>query len=100
MSAAFQIEQTGPGRLEVRGALSFATAAEALREGIKLIGTAPECTVGLGGVAEADSAGLAVLIEWLASARVRGAQLRYEAIPGQILAVARISEVQRLLGAE
>jgi phospholipid transport system transporter-binding protein len=95
--ASFGIERVGPERLEVRGALSFTTAADALSEGLRLIGSAPNCTIGLGGVAEADSAGLAVLIEWLASARARGAALHYEAFPAQILAVAHISDVQGFL---
>jgi phospholipid transport system transporter-binding protein len=48
-------------------------------------------------VTEADSAGLAVLVEWLATARVRGAKIRYQCIPAQILAVARISDLESLL---
>jgi ABC-type transporter Mla MlaB component len=38
-----------------------------------------------------------VLIEWIATAEARGARLRYENVPGQILAIARISDVQDLL---
>jgi len=95
--AAFAIERATPDRLEVSGALSFATAAEALRTGLGLIGSSPRCTVGLAGVTEGDSAGLAVLLEWLATARARGASIVYENVPAQILAVARISDVQDLL---
>jgi phospholipid transport system transporter-binding protein len=98
--AAVAVERTGPGRIEVSGALSFATAAEALRAGASLIGTEPQCTIGLSRVTEGDSAGLAVLLEWLAGARARGASIRYEAVPAQILAVARISDVQDLLTGE
>jgi phospholipid transport system transporter-binding protein len=94
---SFSIEPAGADRLEVKGALTFATAADALRQGQKLIGASANFTVGLAGVDEADSAGLAVLIEWLALARARGATLRYESVPPQILAVARISDVQGLL---
>jgi phospholipid transport system transporter-binding protein len=97
---AFAIERSGPERLVVSGALSFATAAEALKAGLRLIGTAPSCTICLAQVTESDSAGLAVLLEWLAAARTRGARLKYEGLPAQILAVARISDVQDLLTAE
>lgn len=95
--ASFSIEASGSGRLEVKGALTFATAAAALSQGQCLIAAASAVTVGLSGVDEADSAGLAVLIEWLALARARSATLRYESVPEQILAVARISDVQGLL---
>jgi phospholipid transport system transporter-binding protein len=98
---AFAIEQTGPGRLEVRGALSFETAAAALRSGTRLIGSAAgPCTIGLSRVTTGDSAGLAVLLEWLAVARAKGTPLRYESVPDQILAIARISDVQGLLTGE
>ena len=48
-------------------------------------------------VTSGDSAGLAVLIEWLAEARARGVRLRYVGVPAQILAVARISDIEGLL---
>jgi phospholipid transport system transporter-binding protein len=91
------IERAGPERLEVKGALTFATAADALRRGQQLLVASQACTVSLAGVDDADTAGLAVLIQWLAIARARAAVLRYEAVPAQILAVAQISDVQDLL---
>jgi ABC-type transporter Mla MlaB component len=48
-------------------------------------------------MSEADSAGLGVLVEWLATAKRRGSTIRYECIPAQILAVARISDLESLL---
>jgi phospholipid transport system transporter-binding protein len=94
---AFQIERTGPEMLEARGELSFATAAEALKAGTSLIGPEPQCTIVLAQVTEGDSAGLAVLLEWLAVARQRGVKLRYRDVPERVLAVAHISDVQGLL---
>lgn len=94
--AAFAIERIAPGRLEASGALGFETAADALKSGLKLI-DGGACTIDLGKVTESDSAGLAVLIEWLSAARARGAKLTYEKVPDQILAIARISDVDDLL---
>jgi phospholipid transport system transporter-binding protein len=54
-------------------------------------------SIDLSGVTAGDSAGLAVLVEWLSAARARGATLRYEAVPAQILAIARISDLEALL---
>lgn len=95
--AAFSIAAVAPGRLEARGAMSYNTAARALTAGLNLIPHGEPCTICLAGVTEADSAGLAVLVEWLATARKRGASVRYEGIPPQILAVARISDLEELL---
>lgn len=95
--AAFSLTSTGPGRLAARGELGFETAARALRDGTAMIAGQGEQVVDLAGITEADSAGLAVLVEWLAAARARGAGLRYENVPGQLLAIARISDLDGLL---
>jgi phospholipid transport system transporter-binding protein len=55
--------------------------------------------VDLGQVRSGDSAGLAVLLEWLASAQRSGTSLDYENIPPQMLAIARISEIDKMLTA-
>jgi phospholipid transport system transporter-binding protein len=97
---AFRIEPAGDGRLAARGELGFATAAAALEAGLGLIGPQRDWTVDLSGITAGDSAGLAVLVEWVSAARARGATLRYEAVPAQILAVARISDLDGLLLAQ
>lgn len=94
---AFSIRASNPGRLEASGPMSFDSAAVALRAGLALIPQGQPCTIDLSGVTEADSAGLGVLVEWLATARKRGGSIRYEGIPAQILAVARISDLEDLL---
>jgi len=38
-----------------------------------------------------------VLVDWLASAKARGSSLGYEGIPAQMLAIARISNLEDLL---
>ena len=49
------------------------------------------------GITQADSAGLTVLIDWLAFERRAQRRLRYLQLPAGINALARISEVQELL---
>jgi phospholipid transport system transporter-binding protein len=94
---AFRIEPAGDRRLAARGELGFATAAAALPAGLALIEPGKDWTVDLAGITTGDSAGLAVLVEWIAVARARGVTLRYEGVPEQILAVARISDLEQLL---
>lgn len=93
----FLIRAGEAGRLEASGGLSYDTAADALRAGLALIPHGKSCTVDLSRVTEADSAGLAVLVEWLATARLRGTTIRYEGIPAQIIAVARLTDLEDLL---
>jgi phospholipid transport system transporter-binding protein len=93
----FSIQRVADGRLEASGVLGYVTAGRALPAGLTLIPKGSTCTIDLSRVTEADSAGLAVLVEWLATARSRGTVIRYEGIPAQILAVARISDLESLL---
>jgi phospholipid transport system transporter-binding protein len=95
----FSIRASEAGRLEASGALSYDTAADALPAGLALIPHGQACTIDLSKVTEADSAGLAVLVEWMATAQVRGTSIRYEAIPSQIIAVARLTDLEDLLKA-
>jgi len=95
--AAFRIENAGPGRLAASGELGFATAADALSAGLGLLAPGQSWTIDLAGITSGDSAGLAVLVEWLSAARARGASLAYVAVPPQILAIARISDLEQLL---
>ena len=97
MEAAFRIEPAGEGRLAASGELGFGTAAAALPAGLALIGPGKSWTIDLAGVTAGDSAGLAVLVEWISAAAARGATLRYAGVPEQILAVARISDLENLL---
>lgn len=94
---AFHIESAGPGRLAANGELGFSTATGALSAGLELIGSGQAWTVDLAGITAGDSAGLAVLVEWLSAARERRSTVSYAAVPPQILAIARISDLEGLL---
>jgi phospholipid transport system transporter-binding protein len=93
----FTIEPAGPERLRASGELDFATAAAALEAGLALIATGPRWTVDLAGITAGDSAGVAVLVEWLSAAAARHASLSFESVPSQMLAIARISDLENLL---
>jgi phospholipid transport system transporter-binding protein len=92
----FQLLEDGPERLRARGPLTFESAGAALELGERALGGRSSCRVDLSGVSEGDSAGLAVLVEWLADAAHHGSTLVYESVPAQILAIARISGLEAL----
>jgi phospholipid transport system transporter-binding protein len=95
----FRLVATAPGRFSANGALTFATARRACELGERSFAGAAgdaveiDCT----GITASDSAGLAVLLEWLRVARRAGRTLRYIALPQGLLALARISEVDAML---
>ena len=87
-----------PSLYLVEAPLTLLTVAALRDPGLALIGAASDTlTFDLGTVPEGDSAGLALLIDWLASAHARSLKLHY-ANPGRtLLALARLSEVEPLL---
>ena len=93
----FAIETTGPDRCAASGELTFETAANALRTGTELLTRDRASVLDLSRVESGDSAGVAVLVEWLAVAQEAGQSLRFEGIPAQMLAIARISDLEDLL---
>lgn len=99
---AVEVTQPSPDRITVKGALTFETARQAYEAGMRALRGAAsqggELQVDLGGVTESDSAGLAVLIEWVAAARRNGRTVRVLNVPGGIGASARIAEVDEILG--
>ncbi len=89
----------GPERLVVRGPLTFTTAAAAWRAGQRAL---EDCTgaaieIDCSGIERADSAGLAVLVEWLAWGQRRQRQVRLLALPVTLVDIARISELEDLI---
>ena len=96
-TSLFDIRQAGPGRYALEGELSFASAAQALRKTERLFAS-PETTVfDLAGIVKADSAGLALLLEWLRRAAASGAELHYAQFPAQLLAMVRVAGVADIL---
>lgn len=93
-----RLESLGGGRFRVSGVLDASTAREVLEQSESRFAQSKEIDVDLGGVGESDSAGLALLIEWLRAARQGGRAIRFANVPAQIEALARISEVEDLLG--
>ena len=97
--AAFEIVMTSPGRFAARGALNFANARKARSEGLLALRTsgARDLEVDCSGIAHSDSAGLAVLLDWMAIMKREGRPLCFAHLPSGLLAVARISGVEEML---
>jgi len=100
-SAGFQISESSPGRVVVAGELTFGTARNARQLGVLVLegSRAERIIVDCGGVTRADSAGLAVLLDWLAWGRRRSRAVALENLPASLVTIARISEVDELLSA-
>jgi phospholipid transport system transporter-binding protein len=99
--ARVAISEPTSGRVVVTGELTFATAREARQVGLLVLESsrAQRILVDCAAVTRADSAGLAVLLDWLAWGRRRSRPLALQNLPASLIAIARISEVDGLLTA-
>ena len=81
--------------LALSGALTFATAAQALREGSRSLGA--RSRLDLAGITRADSAGLACVLALLAQASRAGQRLNVIDPPDGLRSLARVCDVESLL---
>lgn len=94
-AASLTLGADGAARLE--GALGFATVAALLPAGERAILAGEAAVIDLAGVTSTDSAGLALLVEWLSIARAASRPLSYRHVPAALRHLARLSEVEPLL---
>lgn len=86
------------GRYLVVGELSLHTVSELMERGAEIMESeARSLDLDLREVTRTDSAGLALLIEWMRAAHRRHRNIVFRNVPAQMLAIARISGVQNVL---
>jgi len=95
---AWTLQQPAPGQFQLGGALTVATATALRARALPEFAAAGKVlAVDLAGVTQVDSAGLALLIDWLAWAQAQHRSLRFGALPQPLRSLARLSEVEDLL---
>ncbi|HEY6643621.1 STAS domain-containing protein [Povalibacter sp.] len=92
-----RLDSLGNGHFRVAGVLDADTVTEILAQSSRKFAGVPSVIVDLSLVTSSDSAGLALLIEWLRLTRVAGSKIHFDNVPQQIMALARISEIDDLL---
>ncbi len=93
----FTFEDLGEGHFAVSGEMTFATAEKMLRASENLFDDHTQIDVDLTEVTDSDSAGLALLLEWVTWANHSVREIRFTGMPEKILAIARTTEVEPLL---
>lgn len=97
MTGTVTFEDSGGGHFRVEGRLGFDTVMAALDASQKLFADHQAIELDLSGVTAADSAGVALLIEWVSRARHSKCLLHFRHVPEQVMAIARISDVESML---
>jgi phospholipid transport system transporter-binding protein len=98
-AGALRLTAVAEARLALQGPLTFATARAGRELGVRALasGGTGALEIDCAGVTASDSAGLAVLLDWLRIAKGAGRSLHYAHLPEGLQALARISEVEELL---
>ncbi|MFU8836956.1 MAG: STAS domain-containing protein [Thiohalomonadaceae bacterium] len=86
------------GHLKIHGEMGFDSALALLAQTRPLLseGQGP-LIIDLGEVGRVDSAGLALLIEWMRLARQAGRELSFTRLPAQMQAIAEASDLGEVL---
>lgn len=92
------IERRDGGRFGVCGPMTFDSVSGLWSASRGLFAGGEVLQIDLSEVTHTDSAGLALLVEWLREAAQRGARLELSNLPAQLVAIAGASNLERLLG--
>lgn len=96
--AAAGVDAPDTGHLRIHGELSFASVPALQRAAAGHIERAASpLLIDLGAVQRVDSAGLALLVDWLRQGRRHGLEMRFTGMPDQLMAIARASGLDKLL---
>jgi phospholipid transport system transporter-binding protein len=85
------------GYINVCGDLTFVTVNDLLNSARTVFATIPILDIDLSKVSCSDSAGLALLIDWMRSAKQQNKNIVFHNIPAQMLAMAHASGLDELL---
>jgi phospholipid transport system transporter-binding protein len=96
MSGAWIVPR-GHSRIAIEGELDFDSVGPLLAQTRRQFVGKERLEIEMQGVRRADSAGLALLVEWLALARRHGISLRFHNPPAALMRLAEITNVAELL---
>lgn len=85
------------GRFRLSGVVGFGTAMPLLHKSQDMFKDVPDVTIDFSDVERFNSAGVALLIEWLRWARRGKRGLRFEHLPEEALALAQICDIEPFL---
>lgn len=91
-----RLERNGDGHIAVHGELDFDSVAALWEESRPLFEAQPPREIDLGGVERSNSAGVALLVEWLRLARQREQELCFVNVPAQMMSIIRVAALEDL----
>lgn len=93
------IERRDTRSYGVHGPMTFDSVTDLLDESREIFSENAFLQIDLAGVTHTDSAGLALLVEWLREASRQGARIEFLNLPPQLVALAGAANLEDLLSA-
>lgn len=87
----WSLTEQSPGYYTLEGRLTFASIDKETPRSFGYLKGIDSICIDLAQVEATDSAGLALMVEWIRISRMSRVQLRFKNIPEQILALAKLS---------
>lgn len=99
MNTGAVVKQNGSGIIHLCGILSFQTVPNLLLQTKDLFEDhgQGDVQVDLSEVARSDSAGVALLVEWMNEARRQKREIEFLNVPSQMLGIVRVSSLDEVL---
>lgn len=95
-----RIEPAADGGYLLAGEMTYASVPDIERRHDAAWGGQSRVILDLAGVTRADSAGLALLVNWVRAARATGRTIHFRRVPQALLALARVSDLDEVLALE
>lgn len=91
-----EIQSPSKDNYIIKGDLTFSTIDKTTMKVLNFQQSASIINIDLKQLGKIDSAGLALLIEWIKFARAYQTELRFENIPAQLSALAKLSDISEI----
>jgi len=92
-----QIQRQDTRSYCVHGAMTFDSVTDLWRQSVELFSSEAVLHIDLAQVTHTDSAGLALLVEWMREASRRGGRIELSHLPTQMLALADAVNLEQVL---
>ena len=90
-----EIIKQGAGLFAIVGDLTFSSIDKETLKSFAFLKSSNPITLDLSQVANTDSAGLALVIEWIKYASIHQIELKFKNIPEQLLTLAKLSGLEQ-----
>lgn len=91
------LEVVSEGCVKLHGELTFNTIMSLLIQAEQVLQAYSPTTFDLSAVTQSDSAGLALLVEWLRKARQKGQTIIFKNIPAQLASIMKVCDLTGIL---